>query len=83
MNQIDLHIQFVDGKETTVTVIAADLIAFETKFDMSVSRLDKDSRLTHMFFLAWHAEKRAGVTKVEFEKWTETVSAVTGTDPKA
>jgi len=82
MNPIDLQIQFVDGKETSVTAIAADLIAFETKFDMSVARLDKDLRLTHLFYLAWHAQKRSGATKDEFEKWTESVASVTGADPK-
>lgn len=83
MNPIDLQVQFVDGKEATVTAIAADLIAFETKFDMSVSRLEKDLRLTHLFFLAWHVQKRTGETKDDFEKWLGTVSAVTGADPKA
>jgi len=76
MNPIDLQIQFIDGTEKTVTCIAADLIAFESKFDVSVSRLEKDLRLTYMFYLAWHVLKRTGETKLEFEKWTETVSSI-------
>jgi hypothetical protein len=45
---------------------------------MSVARLEKDVRLTHLFFLAWHALKRQDKTKEDFEKWTEIVSLVTG-----
>jgi hypothetical protein len=76
MNPIDLRVQFLDETETTVTCIAADLIAFESKFDVSVARLEKDLRLTYMFYLAWHVLKRTGETKLEFDKWTETVAAV-------
>jgi hypothetical protein len=82
MNPIDLRVTFLDGKEEIVTALAADLIAFETKFDMSVSRLGNDVRLTHLFFLAWHALKRAGKASDDFEKWTESVSMVTGEEAK-
>jgi hypothetical protein len=82
MNPIDLRVTFLDGKEEVVTALAADLIAFETKFDMSVSRLGNDVRLTHLFFLAWHALKRAGKASDDFEKWTESISMVTGEDQK-
>ena len=82
MNPIDLRVTFLDGKEEVVTALAADLIAFETKFDMSVSRLGNDVRLTHLFFLAWHALKRAGKASDDFEKWTESVSMVTGEEAK-
>lgn len=76
MNPIDLHITFIDGTEKDVSAVAADLIAFEAKFDMSVARLEKDVRLTHMFFLAWHVLKRTGETKDDFEKWVELVASV-------
>jgi hypothetical protein len=33
-------------------------------------------RLTHMFFLAWHALKRTGQAADDFEKWVESVSMV-------
>jgi hypothetical protein len=83
MNPIDLRILFMDGTETTVTAVAADLIAFESKFDISVAKLSGDEpRLTHLFFLAWHAHKRSGDTKDEFEKWVESVSLVTGVEAK-
>jgi hypothetical protein len=78
MDPINLQIDFIDEGQNCVTVsaIAADLIAFETHFDLSVSRLGADVRLTHLFFLAWHACKRTKLTELEFEAWTETISIV-------
>ena len=78
MNPIDLRVLSIDGSEDVVTALAVDLIAFEAKFDMSVARLEKDVRLTHLFFLAWHSLKRQGKTTDEFEKWAESISLVTG-----
>lgn len=77
MNPFDLRIVYLDGNEETVTAIAADLVAFEAKFDLSIARLQQEVRLTHLFFLAWHVLKRTGSTKDDFEKWVESVSIVT------
>lgn len=83
MNPINLRIVFLDGSETEVVAIAADLIAFESKFDLSVARLESEIRLTHLFFLAWHVQKRTAQTKDDFDKWVESVSIVTeGADQK-
>ena len=76
MNPINLQIEFLDGSTADITAVAADLIAFETKFDLSVARLEKEIRLTHLFFIAWHVLKRTGKTSEEFEKWAECVSIV-------
>jgi hypothetical protein len=76
MNPINLRIEFVDGSSAEVTAIAADLIAFESKFDLSVARLEKEIRLTHLFFLAYAVLRRTGQTSEEFEKWAESVSMV-------
>jgi hypothetical protein len=82
MQPINLLIQFTDGSEKTVSAIAADLIAFETRFDLSVARLESEIRLTHLFFLAYSASKRTGETDLEFEPWTETVTMVAEADSK-
>lgn len=83
MNPINLRIVFLDGSETEVVAIAADLIAFESKFDLSVARLEAEIRLTHLFYMAWHVQKRTAQTKDDFEKWVESVSIVTeGSDQK-
>jgi len=82
MDPISLTVSFADGSEETVTCIAADLIAFESRFDLSVVKLEQEIRLTHLFFLAWHSMKRQGKTKDEFEKWAESVAIVSQADEK-
>jgi hypothetical protein len=82
MNTINLQITSTDGTETTVTAVAADLIAFEARFDLSIVKLQSEIRLTHMFFLAWHVLKRTNKTNEEFEKWAEGVAAVTEASEK-
>jgi hypothetical protein len=82
MQPINLRIKFTDDTEKEVSAIAADLIAFETRFDLSVARLESEIRLTHLFFLAYSASKRTGLTDLEFEKWTETVAMVSEAESK-
>jgi hypothetical protein len=76
MNPINLQVTYIDETTAECSAIAADLIAFEARFDLSVARLEKEVRLTHMFFLAWHALKRTGQTTDDFEKWVESVAMV-------
>ena len=76
MNPINLRVTYIDETTVECSAIAADLIAFESRFDLSVARLGDEVRLTHMFFLAWHALKRTGQTTDDFEKWVESVSMV-------
>ena len=82
MNPINLRVTYIDETTVECSAIAADLIAFEARFDLSVARLEKEVRLTHMFFLAWHALKRSGVVADEFDKWIESVSIVTEASTK-
>ena len=77
MNPIKLEVNFLDGSTESVECLAADLIAFEQHFDLSIARLEKEVRITHLFFLAYTALRRQGKTGDDsFEKWTETVSSV-------
>lgn len=77
MNPISLKVSFADGTEETVECIAADLIAFEQHFDLSIARLENEVRITHLFFLAFTSLRRQGKTGDQtFEKWTETVGSV-------
>jgi len=82
MNTFDLRIEFLDDTEKIATAIAADLVAFETKFDMSVAGLTSDSRITYIFFIAYCVMKRTGHTKESFEKWTESVAMVSEAEAK-
>lgn len=80
--KLELVVQYADGTETVVTVKAVDIVAFEQHFDMSMSRLEKEIRMTHLFFLAHHAMKRTGDTKDDFDKWLENVDNVVMGDAK-
>lgn len=82
MQPLNLQISFVDGTSSEVSTTAADYIKFETHFDKSIATLGNDVRLTYMFFLAWAAAKRTGVTELEFEAWSETVAMVGESEPK-
>jgi len=77
-----LEVKYIDGTTKTVVGMAADFVAFETKFDLSMARLEKEIRLTHLFFLGWHIEKRTGNTKLDFEPWLELVEMVQAADTK-
>lgn len=78
----NLVVKFLDGTTKEVTGIAADIVAFESRFDLSIAALEKNIKLTYLLFLAWHVEKRTGSTKEEFEKWVESVESIEAADPK-
>ena len=82
--RFNLRIKFADGSDKEITASVPDLIAFEDKFNISVAKLAVEQRLSHLLFLAWHAEKRTKVTKLSFEEWAETVESVgeAESDPK-
>lgn len=82
MNPINLQVTYLDETTSECVAIAADLIAFESKFDLSISRLEKELRITHLFFIAWHVTKRTGHTTDDFDKWVEGVSMVSVGDAK-
>jgi hypothetical protein len=49
--KINLQITFNDGETKEVTANAADMVAFEEKYSISVSTLSTDPRVSYMFFL--------------------------------
>jgi hypothetical protein len=82
--KINLQITFNDGTTRDVLCNAADLVAFEDKFNISVGAIGSETKLSHLLFLAWHSEKRTSATKDTFEKWLESVASVgdSPADPK-
>lgn len=83
--KINLQIQFEDGTSRDIVCSAADLVAFENHYNISIAKLAEDTRIGWLLFLAWHSEKRTGATKDAFEKWVESVVTVgeTDEDPKS
>ena len=80
--QINLRVTYNDGNKKDLTAVAVDLVAFETKFDLSIARLEQNIKLTHLFFLAYNIEKRTGGTTEDFEKWLESVESIEAVAPK-
>jgi hypothetical protein len=81
--KINLHIKYLDETEKDVAAVAADLVAFEAKFNISVAALSSETKLTHLFFLAYSVEKRTNAIKdISFEKWVETIETVEAGEAK-
>jgi hypothetical protein len=83
--KINLRVQFEDGTSKEIVANAADLVAFENQFDVSIARLGSDSKLSHLMFLAWHAAKRQKMTDKPFEEWLEGIESIgdSDEDPKS
>jgi hypothetical protein len=81
--KITLRIEFNDGTFKDVTVGAADMVAFEDKFNVSIAKLD-EPRMGWLLFLAWHSEQRKKETDKSYEEWLDLVAQIGETqDPKA
>ncbi len=82
--KLNLQVTFDNGKSKEVVCNAADLVAFEDKYNVSISVLGTETKLGYLLYLAWHSEKRTGSTQESFDKWLESVASVgdSGNDPK-
>jgi len=82
--KLNLRIEFNTGEAKEVTCSASDLVAFETKYDVSVTSLESNVKYTHLLFLAWASEKRRKETTKDFESWVDDIASVgaSETDPK-
>jgi hypothetical protein len=80
--KVTLRITFLDGTSRDVTVSASDMVAFEDKFNISISKLD-EARISWLLFLAWHSEKRRNITTKSYEEWIDDVETIgADDDPK-
>lgn len=82
--RINLRVEYNTGKAEEVTCSAADLVKFEERFNLSVSRLEQEMKLTHLLFLAHSALTRQKATAASFEEWVDSVANIgaSETDPK-
>ena len=78
--RINLLVTFEDNSTKDVTCNAADLVAFEDKFNISISALGAETKLSHLLFLAWHSEKRTKGTTKNFDEWLENVASIGDSD---
>jgi len=83
--KINLRIEYIDGSAAEATASAADLVAFETKFEIAVTNLEQNMKYTYLLWLAWHSLFRKKVTDKDFDTWVELVDSVapSDVDPKS
>lgn len=70
--KMHLRVTNADGSTADVIVSAVDLVAFENKFDKSVTKFQDDFRMTDIYWLAWHTLHRKDNSIGDFESWLET-----------
>lgn len=79
--KFNLRISFTDGRIIDPLVVALpDMLKFEEKFNIPVSSLAKDQRLSHIVFLGWASASRQKLTDKSFDDFAETVVEVTASD---
>jgi hypothetical protein len=82
--KIKLEVEYNSGDKVEVICSAPDIVKFEDRFNMAITKAAQDMRLTHLLFLAHSALSRTKQTDLDFEKWTETVEEVGGVEtPKS
>jgi hypothetical protein len=75
--KIDLTVKPLEGDDIKVTARFADFVAFERTWNRSISKLENDTRLTDIAWLAWHALKRTQKTTMAFDpEWINTIEEV-------
>jgi hypothetical protein len=82
--RINLRLQYDKGEAKEIVCSAADLVAFEEKFNRSVAKLETEFRLTDLLWLAWKSETRTKAVTKDFEVWLDEVDSiiVSDQDPK-
>ena len=82
--RMNLAIEMADGNTQEVTASAADIVKFEDKFNIAITKAAQDMRLIHLLFLAHSALSRTKQTDLDFDAWTQSVDGVGAVDtPKS
>lgn len=82
--QIPFKVEFADGSKQDVLCGTPDFIAFEEKFNLAVTVIQKDPRLTYLSFIVWNALRRKNKTDKSFEDFIDTLETIEAddSDPK-
>jgi hypothetical protein len=83
--RITLRVTFLNGETKEVICSASDLVKFENHFNISVSKIEKEVKISHLLFLVHASETRTKATVLDFDTWLETVDSVGASeinDPK-
>jgi hypothetical protein len=72
-----VNVVHADGTKATYDVSPRTIVAFERHFKMGLAAaFAKDMKYEHTYWLAWEAERQAGVVVKPFDSWLEGVSGV-------
>ncbi len=78
MLKIVLIVERRDGEKTELPVYPPAIIAFEryAKMGISTAFSTNDTKMEHLYYLAWLAERDGGNVVKPFDEWTKTVADV-------
>lgn len=74
--KINLRIEFASGESKDIVANAADMVAFEREFELSIAALENTAKLTHLLYLAWSSEHRRKETAKSFDEWVNDVAGI-------
>lgn len=78
-----LEVELEDGNKLDVKINMADMVKFESHFNLSIARLGQEMKVSHLLWLAWASLTRQKQTSADFEAWVDGVATIGATDPKA
>lgn len=81
--RMQLEVELEDGKKLDVTINMADMVKFESNFDISIAKLGQEMKISHLLWLAWSSLTRQKQITAEFDTWVGDVAMVGAADPKA
>lgn len=72
MLKINLTVHYTDGREAEITAGPVTQVAFEREHNMGIVKMAEETRLSHVYWLAWHASKPG----LGFDEWLETLDSI-------
>lgn len=74
--KINLEIEYESGEKAEVVCSAPEIVKFEDKYNLSISKAAQEMKLTHLLFLAHSALTRKKQTDLDFDTWIGSVEGV-------
>jgi len=80
--KLNLQIQFADNPDEVKNIVCSpsDMIKLEAKFDISISTLESNIKISHLLFLAWASETRTKATTQSFDEWVDNIESISPAD---
>lgn len=73
----------IDGEKHIYPVTPKVIVAFENQFKLGfIKALSDNHRMEHIYWLAWEAQRSAGVVVKPFTAWLDSLQAVRLITPK-